>query len=450
MATDQRTGDTIFAPATASAPAGIAVIRVSGPRARRVLESVGGIDAAPPRRAIRCRMVDPATGEALDDGLALWFPGPASFTGEDVAELHIHGGRATVEGICTVLGRMEGLRFAETGEFSRRAFYNGKLDLTEIEGLADLVAAETEAQRRQALRQLEGALGRMLEDWRARLLAALARIEAAIDFPDEDLPDRLVSETNHQILGLHGEISQILDDNHCGERVRDGLSLAIVGAPNVGKSSLLNALARRDAAIVSETAGTTRDVIEVRLDLAGYPVTLADTAGLREAADIIEEEGVRRALARAEEADLRLVVFDASSGAPDPASLAQLGPDSLAILNKADLGTIALLDDLRRDLPGAIALSVRTGQNLDAVLAEIGRRVAERLGRAGPPPLTRARHRVALEDCARALERAIAVEGVDLMAEDLRLATAALGRITGRVDIEDVLDVIFSEFCIGK
>ena len=383
MSIDQRIGDTIFAPATAPGPAGIAVIRVSGPRARQVLEAVGGIDAAPPRRAIRCRMVDPETGEALDDGLALWFPGPASFTGEDVAELHVHGGRATVEGICTVLGRMEGLRFAEAGEFSRRAFHNGKLDLTEIEGLADLIAAETEAQRRQALRQLEGALGRMLEDWRARLLAALARIEAAIDFPDEDLPDRLVSETNHQILGLCGEISQFLDDNHRGERVRDGLSLAIVGAPNVGKSSLLNALARRDAAIVSETAGTTRDIVEVRLDLAGYPATLADTAGLREAADAIEEEGVRRALARADAADLKLVVFDASSGTPDAASLAQLGPDSVAIVNKADLGTMALLDDLRSDLPGAIAVSVRTGENLDALLAEIERRVADRLDRGG-------------------------------------------------------------------
>lgn len=450
MSIEQHIGDTIFAPATASGPAGIAVIRMSGPSARRALEAVCGIDTPLPRRAIRCRMVDRATGEALDDGLALWFPGPASFTGEDVAELHIHGGCATVEALCTALGRMDGFRFAEAGEFSRRAFYNGKLDLTEIEGLADLVAAETEAQRRQALRQLEGALARLLEDWRTRLLAALARVEAAIDFPDEDLPDRLVSETKHHILGLHRELSQFLDDNHRGERVRDGLSLAIVGAPNVGKSSLLNALARRDAAIVSETAGTTRDVIEVRLDLAGYPVTLADTAGLRAAADAIEEEGVRRALARAEAADLKLVVFDASSGSPDTASLAQLGPDSLAVLNKTDLGTIALLEDFRDDLPGAIAVSVRTGENLDTLLAEIGRCVAERLDSGGPPPLTRARHRVALEECTGALRRAAAVEGVDLMAEDLRLATAALGRITGRVDIEDVLDVIFSEFCIGK
>ncbi len=442
------TSDTIFAPATASGRAGVAVIRISGAGARAALEGICGLASPLPRRAIRCRMVDPVSGVALDDGLALWFPGPASFTGEDVAELHVHGGRATIDAVCGALARLESpgnrLRLAEAGEFSRRAFDHGKLDLTAIEGLADLVAAETEAQRRQALRQLDGALGARVEEWRTELLAALARIEAAIDFPDEDLPDRLVSETDHNILRLMADINQSIDDNRQGERVREGLSIAIIGAPNAGKSSLLNALARRDAAIVSDRAGTTRDVVEVRLDLGGYPVTVADTAGLRATADEVEQEGVRRALARSGAADLTLVVFDGSAAVADAASLAQLGPDCVAIVNKIDLGARKFA------VPGAIPVSVRTGANLDGLLAEIERRVVALMDVAGPPPLTRARHRAALVECAAALDRAVSEPAVDLKAEDVRLAVQALGRITGRVDIEDLLDVIFSEFCIGK
>jgi tRNA modification GTPase len=441
-------GDTIFAPATGAGRAGVAVIRVSGPAVRAVLASICNLAAPAARRAIRCRMVDPISGITLDDGLALWFPGPASFTGEDVAELHVHGGRATIEAVCAALGKLavtgRRLRLAEAGEFSRRAFDNGKLDLTAIEGLSDLVAAETEAQRRQALRQLDGALGDRVDGWRIQLLAALARVEAAIDFPDEDLPDHLVSETDHKILGLLGDISQVIDDDRRGERVREGLSMAIIGAPNAGKSSLLNLLAQRDAAIVSDIAGTTRDVVEVRLDLGGYPVTLADTAGLRDSPDLVEQEGVRRALDRAEAADLTLVVFDGSVSAADDASLARLGPDGLAVVNKIDLGNVGF------DVSGSIAVSVRTGDNIDLLLAEIERRVVGLMDVTGPVPLTRARHRAALVDCAVALERAASEPAVDLKAEDLRLAVASLGRITGRVDIEDVLDVIFSEFCIGK
>lgn len=441
-------GDTIFAPATGAGRAGVAVIRVSGPAVRAVLALICNLAAPAARRAIRCRMVDPISGITLDDGLALWFPGPASFTGEDVAELHVHGGRATIEAVCASLGKLvvtgHRLRLAEAGEFSRRAFDNGKLDLTAIEGLSDLVGAETEAQRRQALRQLDGALGDRVESWRVQLLAALAWVEAAIDFPDEELPDHLVSETDHNILGLLGEISQVIDDNRRGERVREGLSMAIIGAPNAGKSSLLNLLAQRDAAIVSDIAGTTRDVVEVRLDLGGYPVTLADTAGLRHSPDLVEQEGVRRALDRAEAADLTLVVFDGSAQAADAGSLAQLGPNGLAVVNKIDLGGVGF------DVPGSIGVSVRTGDNIDLLLAEIERRVVGLMDVAGPAPLTRARHRAALVDCAGALDRAVSEPAVDLKAEDLRLAVVSLGRITGRVDIEDVLDVIFSEFCIGK
>ncbi len=440
--------ETIFAPATGGGLAGVAIVRVSGSGAAAVLEHVCGLAASSPRRAIRCRMVDPESGDLLDDGLAIWFPAPASFSGEDVAELHIHGGRATVNAVCATLGRMkdrEGrrLRFAEPGEFSRRAFDNGKMDLTEIEGLADLVAAETEAQRRQALRQLEGVLGAGMESLRFSLVEALARFEAAIDFPDEDLPDGLEAETNHNILAIREEVERYLESFRQGERIREGALIAIVGAPNVGKSSLLNFLAGRDAAIVTDRAGTTRDVVEVRLDLGGFPVTLADTAGLREAEDEAEIEGVRRALSLARRADLRLVVFDGSVGL-DEESRKMLGPDSIAVRNKIDLARSG------SGVDGSIGVSVATGENLQGLLADIETRVAALMAVDGPVPLTRERHRLALEACRDALVRAELQDAVDLKAEDLRLAAAALGRVSGRVDVEEVLDRIFSEFCIGK
>jgi tRNA modification GTPase len=393
-------------------------------------------------------MVDPETGDLLDNGLALWFPGPNSFTGEDVAELHIHGGRATLGAVCSALGGLRdpdsrGFRFADPGEFSRRALENGKMDLSEIEGLSDLVQAETEAQRRQALLQMEGALGDLIEEIRVGLLNTLARLEAAIDFPDEDLPDDLFAEIDRNILEVKGTVAQYIAGSERGERIREGLRVAIVGAPNVGKSSLLNALAGRDAVIVSDRAGTTRDVVEVRLDLGGFAVTVADTAGLRESEDSIEREGVRRAEVVARSADLRLVVYDGSTGL-DGAARAFLGPDSIAVCNKIDLGCEGVPAE------DAVFVSARTGQNVDALIGVLTARVSELLGRAGAVPLTRERHRIALELCLEGLDRAGATDSADLKAEDLRLAVSALGRITGRVDVEDVLDVIFSEFCIGK
>lgn len=441
--------DTIFAPATAPGRAGIAVVRVSGPRAAEALRALTGITNPAPRHARRVRFADPRDGAGLDDGLALWFPAPASFTGEDVAECHLHGGRATVRAVCDALSRMPECRLAEPGEFTRRAFDNGKLDLTEIEGLADLIAAETEAQRRQALRQLGGAFGATVEAWRETLLRTLALAEAAIDFPEEGLPDHLQSEVIHNILGLEKEITAYLDDKRRGELVRDGVFIAILGAPNVGKSSLLNALVRRDVAIVTETAGTTRDVLEVNLDLGGYAVTIADTAGLRETGDDIEQEGVRRALERAEQADLRLVVFEAATPARDRASEALLDGGSLVVLNKIDLAA-------GRPTPAEIAgipvipVSAKREENLDGLVDAISARVADLMAGTAGAPLTRARHRAALEQCREALARATTARGAELVAEDIRLAARALGRITGRVDVEDVLDVIFREFCIGK
>jgi tRNA modification GTPase len=396
----------------------------------------------PPRRvAQRARFVDPASGEQLDDGIVLWFPAPRSATGEDVAEFHLHGSRAVLAAVMRALGRL-GLRLAEPGEFTRRAFLNGKLDLLQAEAIADLAAAETEAQRRQALRQLAGELGGLYRDWSARLTRTLAHLEAAIDFPDEDLPpeveDRIFGETE----GLAGEIARHLADGHRGERLRDGISVAIVGPPNAGKSSLLNRIARRDAAITSPIAGTTRDVIEVAIDLNGYPVLLADTAGLRESGNVIEQEGLRRALQRAEEAEIRLFVFDASDPAEAAGAATWPGPDTILVANKIDLVRPA-------DLPGAFPISALTGEGVDSLLTALGERVAQNY-RIEAPVLTRARHRHALEEAATSLRRSLGAPLAELRAEDLRLALRSLGRITGAVDVEDLLDVIFRDFCIGK
>ncbi|WP_431856800.1 tRNA uridine-5-carboxymethylaminomethyl(34) synthesis GTPase MnmE [Azospirillum sp.] len=436
---------TIFALATAPGRAGVAVVRVSGPETASALKALAGNDLPRPRFAGLRTLRDPCTGEALDDALVLWFPAPRSFTGEDVGELHLHGGRAVVAGVIEALGALPGLRVAEPGEFTRRAFENGKLDLTAAEGLADLVDAETSAQRRQALRQMEGALGRLYEGWRDRLTRSLAHIEADIDFPDEDLPSGVADAVRPVLETLVTEIDAHLADGRRGERLREGLHIAIVGAPNAGKSSLLNALARRDAAIVSARAGTTRDVIEVHLDVGGFPVVLADTAGLREAGDEIEEEGIRRALDRAAKADVKIAVFDATAPL-DAATRALIDADTVVVLNKTDLAPAVTDVDGKAALP----VSARTGAGLHQLEERLAAFSADRLAGSGAPALTRARHRAALEECQGALARALTAPLPELAAEDVRLASRALGRITGRVDVEDLLDVIFRDFCIGK
>ncbi|MDR3498365.1 MAG: tRNA uridine-5-carboxymethylaminomethyl(34) synthesis GTPase MnmE, partial [Parvibaculum sp.] len=392
------------------------------------------------------RFADPADGSPLDRGLLLWFPNPSSFTGEDVAEFHVHGGRAVVAGLLAGLAKVEGLRVAEAGEFTRRAFENGKLDLTEAEGLADLIDAETSAQRKQALRQMEGALGRLYEDWRGRLIRLLAYAEADIDFAEEDAgADEALHRLSPEIEALANEIRAHLDDGRRGERLRDGVEVAIVGPPNVGKSSLLNRIAGREAAIVSEEAGTTRDVLEVRLDLGGVPVTLADTAGLREATGKIEKEGIRRALARAESADLRLVMVAATGEGGTVGDFALAREGDLRIVNKGDLGS---------GPGGALTVSALTGEGVEAVVAALTEKVVALFGAAEHPVISRARHREGLNACEDGLQRAL--EGLrsgrqgELVAEDLRLSARALGRITGRVDVEDLLDVVFRDFCIGK
>ena len=443
------TGDTIFALSSGGGRAAIAVIRVSGHAAAEALTRIGGRPLPEPRRATLRRFREPATGAAIDRGLALWFPAPASATGEDMSEFHLHGGPAVIAALCDALAAIPGLRPAEPGEFTRRAFEAGRLDLTEAEGIADLVAAETEAQRRQALAQMEGGLHRLYDGWRARLMALRANVEAAIDFSDQELGDDPLAAAAPGLGALEAEVAAHLDDARRGERLREGFCIAIVGAPNAGKSSLLNRLAGRDAAIVSTRAGTTRDVVEVRLDLGGWPLTLADTAGLRESRDEIESEGVRRALARAASADLSLVVFDGALWPEaDAQSLALLGDDALAVLNKTDL----LSDAAPTAIAGHAVLGVSclTGAGIDALLETLTEEIARRYPAGGAPALTRARHRQAVVECRDALARAIAGPADERLAEELRLAAHALGRITGRVDVEAMLDLVFRDFCIGK
>jgi tRNA modification GTPase len=445
------TRDTIFALSSGRPPAAIAVVRMSGPQAAAALKRLVG-KIPEPRRAALARVRDPQSGEVIDEALALWFPAPGSETGEDVAELQLHGGRAVIAAVLAALGRIEGLRPAEPGEFTRRAFENGRLDLTAVEGLADLVYAETEAQRRQAYRQLKGLLGDRAEAWRAQLTEALALVEAQIDFAeDEELPEQLVVPALRLVDHLCEEIEQALLGAARGERLRDGMVVAIAGPPNAGKSTLMNRIARRDAAIVSPTAGTTRDVIEVHLDLQGYPVTVLDTAGIRESADPVEQEGVRRARERAEGADLVLWLTDCR----EPVAVPGQWPTVWTVANKTDLLAKGRHEDQRNELTASnieFRISAATGAGLDALIARLAG-FAREYFTAEPALVTRDRHRRALLDTLAALKRALAEDRrgrEDIIAEELRSAAAILGRLTGRIDVEDILDVIFREFCIGK
>ncbi len=445
---------TIFALSSGRLPSAIAVVRVSGPHAGLVLSTLAGT-LPPPRHASR-RMLR-AGEEAIDDAVVLWFPGPGSATGEDVAEFHVHGGRSVLAAVVREISLIPNTRAAEPGEFTRRAFENGKLDLTEAEGLDDLIHADTDRQRRQALRQLQGLLGQRARDWRERIIEASALIEAGIDFSDEgDVPAELMAPAVRATAALRDEIAEVLAAQGHSERLRDGLVVAIAGEPNVGKSTLLNQLARRDVAIVSPHAGTTRDVIEVQLDLEGYPVTVIDTAGIRETDDPVEQEGVRRARVRAGEADLVLWLVEGRQtedphdlravwkpeGSRDPASGAVW-----VVRNKIDAAGASA--ELRS---GEFGISASRGDGVAELVGALVRFAADFFGASEGAVITRARQRDLLTSALASLQRSLELvgEGEELAAEELRAAAHALGRLLGRVDVEDVLGAIFQRFCIGK
>lgn len=442
---DQPLRDTIFALSSGRPPAAVAVIRISGPGAGEGLSALAG-KLPEPRRATLRTLRHPSSREPIDQALVLWFPAPKSETAEDMAELQVHGGRAVLAATLDALASVPGLRPAEAGEFTRRAFENGRMDLTAVEGLADLIGAETEAQRRQALRQLQGLLGGRAEAWRARLIEAQALVEAGIDFPDEgDVGADVGEAARGTAAALLREINDTLRDSAHGERLRDGVTIAIAGPVNAGKSSLFNRLARRDAAIVSPNAGTTRDVLELRLDLAGLPVTVLDTAGMRESDDPVEREGVRRARARAAEADLVLWVTDAGERSREPPP-ARAWP----VYNKLDVLGPAARGRLESGDGRAFAVSALDGTGIDRLVAALEQFSREALAGAESALITRTRHRHLLNEAAQALQRGLAAPSEELFAEELRLAARALGRLVGRVDVEDILDALFREFCIGK
>jgi tRNA modification GTPase len=430
---------TIFALSSGRLPSAIAIVRMSGPKAGAALSGLAG-KIPQPRVATRALLRD-AQGRGIDESVVLWFPGPGSATGEDVAEFHVHGGPAVLASLFAALSGLENVRTAEPGEFTRRALENGKLDLTEAEGLDDLIHADTDRQRRQALRQLKGLLGDKARDWRARIIGASALIEAGIDFSDEgDVSAELIEPARGKIQSLLAEIEEVLAAEGKAERLREGLVVAIAGPPNVGKSTLINQLARREVAIVSPYAGTTRDVIEVHLDLDGYPITVIDTAGIRETDDPVEQEGVRRALARAAEADLVLWLFDSAGSVP---------PDEVAaprwkVRNKIDLGAGREEADFE--------ISAGRGDGIPALISAMVGFAQEFFGTADGGLITRDRHRQLLQQTASSLQRSVLMlsHGEELAAEDLRAAVYTLGRLLGRVDVEDILDAIFREFCIGK
>jgi tRNA modification GTPase len=445
--------ETIFAPATAAGRAAVAVVRVSGPGTRDVVAALAG-KIPPPRQAGLRRLRH--HGYDLDEALVLWFEGPASYTGEDAAEFHVHGGRAVVEALLKALVSL-GLRLAEPGEFTRRAFENGKLDLAQAEGVADLIDAETEGQRRQALGQIGGALSQRYDRWREILIQALAMLEAAVDFPDEDLPEEVAARARPGLEVLSAEIGAALADVSRGRRVRDGYRIALVGAPNAGKSTLLNGLAERDAAIVTDTPGTTRDIIEVPMVLGGYRVLLADTAGLRETHDAIEAEGVRRARAWATEADLRIWVLDGFHVKQlDGQESDLLMSGDWVVINKTDIADALDVQTARqmfeaRQLSVA-AVTAHSSEAISGLRARLTSHVTGALSGSEFPAATRLRHAERLKEARGYLDRALSDVGleVELAAEDVRLAARALAKITGRIDAEDVLDRVFSSFCIGK
>lgn len=443
---------TIYALSTVNGKSGVAIIRISGLSALNVVRQMTPLpcEQIEPRRAYFVKLSSPSDGHLLDHSLLLYFPAPHSFTGEDIVELHTHGSRAVIASVLESLAALPDFRLAEPGEFSKRAFYNHKMDLTEAEGLADLIDAETAEQQKYALRQMEGGLKNLYESWRENLVTLLAHLEAYIDFPDEELPADIIENMMNNVFKLRQEIENHLQSGNAGERLRDGFRVVIVGAPNAGKSSLLNAIARREAVIVSDIAGTTRDAIDIHLDLGGYPVIFTDTAGLREAEESIEQQGIAMAWRKIADADLIVGLFDASQDSVQVFDkLKKIHQNKMLIAaNKIDKLTSEQCSQLQKQ--GCLLISAKQQQGIEELLGEITSQIADHFTSGSNLLITRARYREALNKTVENLQRFSFDKPIELTAEDIRLAARELGKITGRIEVDEILDKIFGSFCIGK
>ncbi|MDA9234023.1 tRNA uridine-5-carboxymethylaminomethyl(34) synthesis GTPase MnmE [Candidatus Pelagibacter sp.] len=442
---------TIYALSSGPGVSGVAIIRVSGRNTKKVIESLTNKPVPKSRTATLRKINNINTSELIDEGLILWFPGPESYTGEDMAEFHVHGSRAVVEAVQTSISKINDCRIAEPGEFTKLAFQNGKINLLKAESIADLISSETEIQRQQAIKIMSGESADKFNELRKNLLKILSHIEAKIDFPDEDLPKKTLNNIKEISKDVCANIIQILNDQRVGERIREGFKIAIVGPTNVGKSSLINYLSRRDVAIVSEIAGTTRDVIETHLNIDGYPVIVSDTAGIRKSKDEIEKKGIKLALKKAEEADLRIVIIE-SKNLNFAGFLKDLfDENSILVVNKCDLGQVHLDNQFKKLNP--VLISIKNNTNIDQLIIMIKSKLKKKFTKSGETLITRARHREHLELCLNYLQnfnKKNEEQDFDKAAEDLRLATRQLGMIVGKVDVEEVLGSIFEDFCIGK
>ena len=441
----------IYALSTGPGVSGIAVVRLSGKETSKVIKLITGRELPAPRMATLRKFNKINTSELIDEGIILWFPGPESYTGEDMAEFHVHGSRAVIEALHTSISKVENCRLAEPGEFTKLAFQNGKINLLKAESIADLISAETEIQRQQAIKIMRGKSADKFNELREKLLKILSHVEAKIDFPDDDLPEDILKNIKKNSNEVYLDIKKILEDQRVGERIREGFKIAIIGPANAGKSSLLNHLSNRDVAIVSETSGTTRDVIEIHLNIDGYPVVVSDTAGIRDSKNEIEKKGIKLALNKAEDADLKLIVIDAKI-VDFKGVLRDLMDDSaILVINKSDL----LIKDLNSEIKNLnhVLISVKDNLNIDSLILKIKNKLKNKFITNDDILITRARHRHHLEQSLiylKNFEEKNEAEDFDKAAEDLRLATRHLGKIVGKVDVEEILSSIFSDFCIGK
>ena len=442
---------TIFALSSGIGVAGIAVIRISGPEAKNVILKLTKAPFPKPKLATLKKINNINNSKPIDEGIILWFPGPQSYTGEDMAEIHTHGSRAVINALLKSISKIKGCRLAEPGEFTKVAFKNGKIDLLKAESIGDLISAETDLQMNQALKIIAGNNFKRFENWRRALLKILSHIEAKIDFPDEDLPSDILNKIKIQSNKIIKEIEMSLKDNRAGEIIREGFQISIIGPPNVGKSSLLNYLSNRDVAIVSSSAGTTRDVIETHLNIDGYPIIISDTAGIREARNEIEKKGIKLSLKKAKEADLNIIMIEPKSKQNQAFLDKYMNDRSLLIVNKVDSSKIKLASNLKKLSP--ILISIRKHKNIQKVIAFIKHKIKNQFKGNENILITRMRHRKNLEDCLNNLKnfnRKKDTNDFDKAAEDIRLASRSLGKITGKFDVEDILDSIFNDFCIGK